>query len=84
MRFLEGEFGRLGLAFVPSQANFVLVRVGDGATVCEVLLRDGVIVRPVAWYGFPEYVRVTVGTTEENRRFVAALEKALAGGGRAP
>jgi histidinol-phosphate aminotransferase len=84
IRFLEGEFGRLGLAFVPSQANFVLVRVGDGAAVGDVLLRDGVIVRPVAGYGFPEYVRVTVGTAEENRRFVSALEKALAGGGRAP
>jgi histidinol-phosphate aminotransferase len=77
MRFLEREFARLGLAYVPSQANFVLVRVGDGEKIYEKLLRQGVIVRPVGGYGFPEHVRVTVGTAEENRRFVAALEKAL-------
>jgi histidinol-phosphate aminotransferase len=77
LAFLEREFTRLGLAFVPSQANFVLVRVGDGGGVYERLLRRGVIVRPVAGYGFPEHVRVTVGTAEENRRFVDALEGAL-------
>ena len=47
------------------------------AAVYEALLRHGVIVRPMAGYGFPEHVRVTVGTAEENRRFVDALEKAL-------
>jgi histidinol-phosphate aminotransferase len=77
MRFLEVGFTRLGLAYVPSQANFILVRVGDGEQVYEKLLRQGVIVRPVAGYGFPEHVRVTVGTSEENRRFVDALRKAL-------
>ena len=77
MRFLESAFARLGLAWVPSQANFVLVRVGDGAAVYAKLLRQGVIVRPVGGYGFPEHVRVTVGTGEENRRFIAALERAL-------
>lgn len=82
MRFLETEFSRLRLESVPSQANFVLVRVGNGATVYEKLLRQGVIVRPVAGYGFPEYVRVTVGTEEENRKFVAALEHALVGAPR--
>jgi histidinol-phosphate aminotransferase len=77
MRYLEHEFERLGLAYVPSQANFILVRVGDGAAVYEKLLRQGVIVRPMAGYAFPEHVRVTVGTAEENERFVAALERAL-------
>ncbi len=77
MVFLEREFARLGLPYVPSQANFVLVRVGNGGEVYERLLRRGVIVRPVAGYGFPEHVRVTVGTAEENRRFVDALEEAL-------
>ncbi|HSD10210.1 MAG TPA: histidinol-phosphate transaminase [Candidatus Binatia bacterium] len=77
MRHLEREFERLGLAYVPSQANFILVRVGDGAAVYEKLLRQGVIVRPMAGYAFPEHVRVTVGTAEENRRFVDALEKTL-------
>jgi len=77
MLFLEHEFRRLALSFVPSQANFVLVRVGDGVGVCERLLRQGVIVRPMGGYGFAEHVRVTVGTAEENRRFAGALEKAL-------
>ena len=77
MVFLEREFARLGLSHVPSQANFVLVRVGDGGAVYERLLRHGVIVRTVAGYGFSEHVRVTVGTEEENRRFVDALEKSL-------
>ncbi len=76
MRYLEHEFERLGLAYVPSQANFILVRVGDGTAVYEKLLRQGVIVRPMAGYAFPEHLRVTVGTAEENRRFVDALEKA--------
>ena len=77
MLFLEREFTRLGLAYVPSQANFVLVRVGAGGEVYERLLRRAVIVRPMGGYGFPEHVRVTVGTAEENRRFVDALEGAL-------
>ncbi|MET0152457.1 MAG: aminotransferase class I/II-fold pyridoxal phosphate-dependent enzyme, partial [Candidatus Binatia bacterium] len=77
MVFLEREFARLGLPYVPSQANFVLVRVGNGGEVYERLLRRGVIVRPVAGYGFPDHVRVTIGTEEENRRFVDALEGAL-------
>jgi histidinol-phosphate aminotransferase len=78
LQFLAAAFARLGLRHVPSHANFVLVRVGNGAAVYEALLRHGVIVRPVAGYGFPEHVRVTVGTPSENERFVAALEKALA------
>jgi len=78
MAFLVEAFRALGLAHVPSAANFVLVRVGDGARVYEALLRRGVIVRPMAVYGFPEHVRVTVGTEAENARFVAALRAVLA------
>ena len=78
MAFLVEAFRALGLAYVPSAANFVLVRVGDGARVYEALLRRGVIVRPMAVYGFPEHVRVTVGTEAENARFVAALRAVLA------
>jgi len=68
----------LGVEYVPSHANFLLVRVGDGARVYEHLLRRGVIVRPVANYGLPAHVRVTIGLPEENRRFLTALESALA------
>jgi histidinol-phosphate aminotransferase len=81
MRMLSGAFDRLGLSFVPSAANFILVRVGQGLAVYEALLRRGVIVRPMDGYGLPEYLRVTIGLPEENRRFVEALEAVLREGG---
>jgi histidinol-phosphate aminotransferase len=77
LEFLQNEFNRLGLEFVPSQANFILVRVGRGHEVFEQLLKQGVIVRPMAGYRFPEHVRVTVGTGEENKKFIDALEKVI-------
>ena len=77
LEFLQKEFIRLGLEFVPSQANFILVRVGRGQEVFQQLLTQGVIVRPTAGYRFPEHVRVTVGTMEENQKFIQALEKAI-------
>jgi histidinol-phosphate aminotransferase len=75
MEFLAEEIARLGLAQVPSYANFVLLRVGKGNEVFEQLLRQGVIVRPMGIYQLPEYIRVTVGTMEENRKFIDALRK---------
>ena len=70
-------FAKLGLEYIPSAGNFVAVRVGDAARVYGALLRDGVIVRPVAGYGMPEHLRVTVGTAAQNERFLAALARAL-------
>ncbi len=81
MEFLRREFERLGLEYVPSWANFILVRVGNGARVYEALLRRGVIVRPMGVYGFPEHVRISIGTPPENERCIAALEQVLRGGG---
>lgn len=75
---LQEGFERLGLAALPTAGNFVCVKVGQGMAVYEALLREGVIVRPVDNYGLPEYLRVSVGTEEENARFLAALEKVLA------
>ncbi len=75
--YLQGEFKRLNLEFVPSQANFVLVRVGKGQEVFKQLLGQGVIVRPTAGYRFPDHVRVTVGTMAENRKFIGALKKVI-------
>ena len=75
---LEQGFEQLGLPFVPSKANFVLVRVGAGARVYQELLKRGVIVRPVANYGLPDWLRVTVGLPQENARFLEALPLALA------
>jgi histidinol-phosphate aminotransferase len=75
---LERAFRDRRLDFVPSHANFVLVRVGDAGRVYQRLLEQGVIVRPVANYGLPEWLRVTVGLPEENARFLDALAGALA------
>jgi histidinol-phosphate aminotransferase len=77
MRTLTEAFQRLGLPFVPSAANFVLVRVGQGLEVYDALLRRGVIVRPMDGYGLPEYLRVTIGLPEENQRLIEALEAIL-------
>jgi len=74
---LEEGFRSLGLAWVSSHANFLLVKVGDAGRVYQKLLRQGVIVRPVANYGLPEWLRVTVGLPDENRRFLEALGGAL-------
>jgi histidinol-phosphate aminotransferase len=81
MAYLRAQCTRLGLEFVPSWANFLLIRVGNGKRVYEALLREGVIVRPMNVYGFPEHVRVTIGTAEENARFVGAMEHILRAGG---
>jgi len=78
LRQLAAGFDRLGLAHIPSYANFITVRVGDAARVYQRLLTEGVIVRPIAGYGMPEHLRVTVGTEAQNARFLAALERALA------
>ena len=72
--YLEAEFTKMGLTFVPSVANFVLVQVGDGDAVFKALLKRGVIVRAMRSYKLPEWIRVSVGTMEQNRRFIAELE----------
>jgi histidinol-phosphate aminotransferase len=72
--YLEAEFTKLGLTFVPSVANFVLVQVGDGDAVFKALLKRGVIVRAMRSYKLPEWIRVSVGTMEQNRRFMEELE----------
>jgi histidinol-phosphate aminotransferase len=79
---LEQGFTRLGLAFIRSYGNFVLVRVGDSAAVYEGLLRAGVIVRPVGGYGLPQWLRISIGLPEENARFLEALGAVLAAGVR--
>jgi histidinol-phosphate aminotransferase len=74
---LAAGFAKLGVSALPSHGNFVLVKVGDAARVNAALLRQGIIVRPVANYGLPEWLRITVGLPEENDRFLAALAIAL-------
>lgn len=76
--YLQGEFAHRKLEFVPSHANFVLVKVGDGNTVFQRMLDRGVIIRAMAEYKLPEWVRISVGTMEQNRRCVETLEGVLA------
>ncbi|NLF54152.1 MAG: histidinol-phosphate transaminase [Thauera phenolivorans] len=78
MKQLTEAFAELGLEWIPSAANFVTFKVGDAAGVNLALLRQGVIVRPIAGYGMPEWLRVSIGLPEENARFIEALRKALA------
>ncbi|HVN09051.1 MAG TPA: histidinol-phosphate transaminase [Patescibacteria group bacterium] len=71
---IEAGLRAQGLAFVPTAANFVLVHLGPHTNrIADAMLRLGVIVRPMAWMGFPEAIRVSVGTPAENEKFLAAL-----------
>ena len=77
-RYLYKEFEKLGLEFVPTYANFILVKVGyPSREVFNRLLRKGVIVRAMDGYGFPDHIRVTVGTMRENVFFVNKLKEVL-------
>ena len=71
--YLRRQLDRLGVSYAPSWANFLLVKVG--ADAYQRLLPEGVIIRPMRGYGYPEHARVSVGTPLENQRFIAALEK---------
>jgi len=77
MAQLAAGFAALGIPFLPSHGNFVMAKVGDAESVNRSLLAQGVIVRPVANYGLPEWLRISVGLASENERFLAALEAAL-------
>lgn len=77
LQYLMGELRGMGCECVDTEANFFLVRVGDGKGVYESLLKKGVIVRPMASYGMPEYIRITVGLPEENRRFINAFRETV-------
>ena len=74
----QEELPRLGVTVFPSHTNFILVDLGrDARPVYESMLRQGVIIRPMSAYGFPHHIRITVGLPHENRRCLAALERAL-------
>lgn len=78
--YFYGAFDRAGLAYVPSCANFVLVKTGRGRQVFRELQKRKVIVRPMDGYGLPEWIRITVGTPEQNRRVMEALDAVLRAG----
>ncbi len=77
LKFYARAFRRLGLEFIPSAANFVLVRVGDGQRVFGELQKLGVIVRPMGGYSLPEWIRISTGTPKQNRRCLEALKQTL-------
>ena len=76
--YLQRSFSSLGLKYVPSTANFVMVKVGDGKGIFQALMRRGVIIRDLNAYGLPEWVRVTIGTMEENTRLIRELNALVA------
>jgi histidinol-phosphate aminotransferase len=78
LRHLEEGSRALALDYIPAHGNFLTIKVGKAADIYKRLLRRGVIVRPVGGgYGLPEHLRVTIGTAEENERFLAALAASL-------
>jgi histidinol-phosphate aminotransferase len=77
LKYLGDALQKMKLESVPSSANFILVRVGEGNRVFDELQKLGVIVRPMGGYGLPEWIRISVGTPKENERGVAALQKVL-------
>ena len=77
LRFFAETFQRLKLEFVPSSANFILVKVGEGQRVFLRLQEEGIIVRPMGGYGLGEWIRISVGTPVENERCARALEKIM-------
>jgi histidinol-phosphate aminotransferase len=77
LQFLTNAFRELKLEFVPSFANFILVRVGEGQKIFDAMQRLGVITRPMGGYQLPEWIRISVGTPKENERCLGALKIAI-------
>ena len=76
--FLYKAFDDLGLRYAQTEGNFIMLHLGQlGADVSDALLQKGIIVRPIAGYGYPNAVRVTIGTQQENERFITALRHIL-------
>jgi histidinol-phosphate aminotransferase len=76
------EFDRLGIAYVPSQANFLLIHVArNSREVYEQMLRQGVIIRAMTSYALPEYIRINAGLPAENQRFIATFKRVMGFGG---
>jgi histidinol-phosphate aminotransferase len=77
-RYLYKELDRMGLSYVPSQANFIFIDFGrDSEEVFQALLREGIIIRPGKVWGYPTFSRLTIGRMNDNRKFIKALRKIL-------
>jgi histidinol-phosphate aminotransferase len=77
LRLYSRSFKRMGLEFIPSHANFILVRVGDGQNVFNELQKRGIIVRPMGSYQLPEWIRISMGKPGQNKRCLEALRSIL-------
>ncbi len=77
MRWLKKQFDALGLGFVKSHANFIMVEIEDAAVINQALLEQGVIVRPLIGYGLENWLRITVGSAEDNTRLIDTLRSIL-------
>ena len=76
--YLQNEFDSLDLEYVPSYANFVLVKVGDGNAVFKAMMAKGIIVRAMAAYKLPEWIRISIGTMDQCQRCIQGLKEVLA------
>ena len=79
---LSAGFDGLGLHYVPSAGTFIAVEIENAAEVYQLLLKEGVIVRPVDIYGMPGHLRISIGLFEENRRCLDAMARVLSRGGQ--
>lgn len=77
LEFFTRALRKLDLEYVPSSANFILIRVGEGQKVFEAMQREGVITRPMGGYQLPEWIRISVGTAKENGRSLTVLKDVL-------
>jgi histidinol-phosphate aminotransferase len=78
LEYVTGELEKLGIPYAQSYTNFVLIDLKDNPMpVYNELLKEGVIVRPVMGYGLKTHLRVTIGTREENERFITGFKKVL-------
>jgi histidinol-phosphate aminotransferase len=77
LKMFEAALREMGVEYVPSSANFILLRVGEGSRVTNEMQALGVIIRPVDNYGLQEWVRISIGTPRENQRCLKALKKIL-------
>ena len=79
-RAKQAQLDVLGLKYIPSQANFILVHTGrsrGGEAVFRAMLQRGIIIRAMRSYMLPEWIRISVGTPEQNRRLISELKKVL-------
>lgn len=77
LKYYQKHFDQMGLEYVPSFANFILVKVGDGDAVFKEMMKEGVIIRAMSGYKLPAWVRISIGTPEQNARCLKVLKQVL-------